>query len=187
MELITHAIHAIYLLLWGDLVTLPLPGGSSLGVSLLVLLLIPTGIYFTVRTRFLPIRMFPEMLRVTAEKRASASQNAISGLQALIVSTASISRLLSNPGANVLPQPQDMAGSAHPDQAAVIRDAVERGMDRDPASAEQGPYVIWKDHICAVDIRDLLDYGVKGKNGGMHGSASGFKMYGMKLPRSGQL
>ena len=88
MELITHAIHAIYLLLWGDLVTLPLPGGGSLGVSLLVLLLIPTGIYFTVRTRFLPIRMFPEMLRVTAEKRASASQNAISGLQALIVSTA---------------------------------------------------------------------------------------------------
>ena len=40
MELITHAIHAIYLLLWGDLVTLPLPGGGSLGVSLLVLLLI---------------------------------------------------------------------------------------------------------------------------------------------------
>ena len=60
-----------------------------MGVSLLVLLLIPTGIYFTVRTRFLPIRLFPDMLRVTKEKRISSShKGAISGLQALVVSTA---------------------------------------------------------------------------------------------------
>ena len=45
---------AIYNLLWGDLVQIPLPGGSSLGLSLLVLILIPAGLYFTVRTRFLP-------------------------------------------------------------------------------------------------------------------------------------
>ena len=57
----------IYNILWGDLITIPLPGGSSLGLSLLVLILIPSGIYFTIRTRFLPFRLFPEMLRVTVE------------------------------------------------------------------------------------------------------------------------
>ncbi len=89
MNAIVTVISTIYSLLWGDLFTLPLPGGNSMGVSLLVLLLIPTGIYFTVRTRFLPIRLFPEMLRVTKEKRISSShKSAISGLQALVVSTA---------------------------------------------------------------------------------------------------
>lgn len=81
-------ITAVYQFLWGDLITLPLPGGGSLGLSLLVLLLIPAGIYFTVRTRFLPVRLFPEMLRITKEKRVDSSQNAISGVQALIISTA---------------------------------------------------------------------------------------------------
>lgn len=79
---------AIYNLLWGDLITIPLPGGSSLGISLLVLILIPSGIYFTVRTRFLPFRLFPEMLRVTIEKKNVSQKNAISGVQALIISTA---------------------------------------------------------------------------------------------------
>ena len=58
-----------------------------MGLSLLVLLLIPTGIYFTFRTRFLPIRLFPEMLRVTTKGR-SVNGSAISGWQALIISTA---------------------------------------------------------------------------------------------------
>ena len=79
---------AVYNILWGDFITIPLPGGSSLGLSLLVLILIPSGIYFTVRTRFLPFRLFPEMLRVVAEKRDVSEKHAISGLQALIVSTA---------------------------------------------------------------------------------------------------
>lgn len=78
----------VYTLLWGDLITIPLPGGSSLGLSLLVLILIPSGIYFTVRTRFLPFRLFPEMLRISVEKRDISQKNAISGIQALIVSTA---------------------------------------------------------------------------------------------------
>ncbi len=77
----------IYNILWGDLITIPLPGGSSLGLSLLVLILIPSGIYFTIRTRFLPFRLFPEMLRVTVEKN-TVEKDAISGIQALIVSTA---------------------------------------------------------------------------------------------------
>lgn len=79
---------AIYNLLWGDLVQIPLPGGSSLGLSLLVLILIPAGLYFTVRTRFLPLRLFPEMVRVTRDKGSDQERQGISGLQALIVSTA---------------------------------------------------------------------------------------------------
>ena len=79
---------AIYNILWGDLVTIPLPGGDSLGLSLLVMILIPAGLYFTIRTRFLPFRLFPEMLRVTLESNKKSDQDGISGLQALIVSTA---------------------------------------------------------------------------------------------------
>ena len=81
-------ISIIYNLLWGDLFYLPLPGGSSIGISLLVLILIPAGIYFTFKTKFLPIRMFPEMLRVSVEKKAKDHNGSISGMQALIVSTA---------------------------------------------------------------------------------------------------
>lgn len=81
-------IKFFYNLLWGDLVTIPLPGGGSIGLSLLVLLLIPAGIYFTIRTKAMPIRLFPEMIRVTLEKKTSSTENSISGFQALIVSTA---------------------------------------------------------------------------------------------------
>lgn len=83
-----RVFRAVYNILWGDLITIPLPGGSTLGLSLLVLILIPSGIYFTIRTRFLPFRLFPEMLRIAGEKRNVSKKNAISGLQALIVSTA---------------------------------------------------------------------------------------------------
>ena len=81
-------IQWIYNLLWGDLFTITLPGGSELGLSLLVLILIPSGIFFTVRTRFLPFRLFPDMIRITLEKKTSAKTDAISGIQALIISTA---------------------------------------------------------------------------------------------------
>lgn len=88
MEIFMNAVKSVYQFLWGDLVTLPLPGGSSVGLSLLVLLLIPAGIYFTIRTRFLPIRLFPEMLKISVEKKNVSQEHAISGLQALIISTA---------------------------------------------------------------------------------------------------
>lgn len=79
----------IYQVLWGDLITIPLPGGSTLGLSLLVLILVPAGIYFTVRMRFLPFRLFPEMIRVTLENNQRGKEGeGISGVQALIVSTA---------------------------------------------------------------------------------------------------
>ncbi len=86
--LFMNFISAVYGLLWGDLITIPLPGGGSIGISLLVLLLIPAGIFFTVRTRFLPIRLFPEMLRITVERESGGKSGAISGFQARIVSTA---------------------------------------------------------------------------------------------------
>lgn len=79
---------AIYNILWGDLIRIPLPGGSTLGLSLLVLILVPAGIYFTVRTRFLPFRMFPEMMKVTLESNKKGDHEGLSGVQALIVSTA---------------------------------------------------------------------------------------------------
>ncbi|MGI5983178.1 MAG: alanine/glycine:cation symporter family protein [Sakamotonia sp.] len=86
--MIMNLISTVYNFLWGDLITIPLPGGGSLGMSLLVLLLIPAGIFFTVRTRFLPVRMFPEMMKIAVEKRTSTQKNSISGFQTLIIATA---------------------------------------------------------------------------------------------------
>lgn len=81
-------ISAIYNLLWGDLFTIPLPGGGSIGISLLVAILIPAGFYFTIRTKCLPIRCFREMIRIALERQGKDSSGALSGMQALIVSTA---------------------------------------------------------------------------------------------------
>lgn len=81
-------VQFIYQCLWGDLITIPLGNGSSLGLSLLVILLIPAGLYFTIRTRFLPFRLFPDMLRITISHNKKSEKDSISGLQALIVSTA---------------------------------------------------------------------------------------------------
>lgn len=67
--MIVNLITTVYNFLWGDLFTIPLPGGGSLGISLLILLLIPTGIYFTIRTRFLPIRLFPDMIRACRKRK----------------------------------------------------------------------------------------------------------------------
>ena len=85
---LVNLIEAVYGLLWGDIVTLPLPGGGTLGLSILVIILVPAGVYFTIRTRFMPFRMLPEMLRVTMEKRTGPDHQALSGVQALVVSTA---------------------------------------------------------------------------------------------------
>ena len=87
LSAVISLIQAVYRLMWGDLVTIPLPGGASLGLSLLVLLLVPAGIYFTVRTRFMGIRMLGQMVRVSLEK-SEKDGKALSGMQSLIVSTA---------------------------------------------------------------------------------------------------
>lgn len=84
--MINKIIEALYNFLWSDLFTIPLSGGGGIGIPLLVILLIPTGIFFTIRTKFLPIRKFPEMVRSLGEKKEDKS--ALSSFQTLIVSTA---------------------------------------------------------------------------------------------------
>ena len=88
MQTFLTIVSTVYNFLWGDLFTIPLPGGGSIGISLLVAILIPAGIYFTIRTKFLPIRLFPEMLRISLERNTGDRKGALSGMQALIVSTA---------------------------------------------------------------------------------------------------
>lgn len=86
-EFFLTIVSAIYNVFWGDWIHIPLPNGATLNISLLVVILIPVGIYFTIRTKFLPIRMFPEMIHLTLEK-GDKKGGALSGFQALIVSTA---------------------------------------------------------------------------------------------------
>ena len=84
--MIITIIEKIYSFLWGDILRIPLPQGGSIGISLLVLILIPTGIYFTIRTRLLPIRLFPDMVRGLTEKKKH--KDSLTAFQTLIVSTA---------------------------------------------------------------------------------------------------
>ena len=83
--MIVKLIEKTYSLLWGDLFTISL-GNSSIGISLMILLLVPAGIYFTIRTGFLPIRYFPQMIGTLRGKKES--ENSLSSLQTLIISTA---------------------------------------------------------------------------------------------------
>ena len=53
----------------------------------LIILLIAAGLYFTVRTRLIQVRMLPESIRVVGEK--TGDRNSISAFEALMVSTAS--------------------------------------------------------------------------------------------------
>ena len=68
-EIMVTLIETVYNFLWGDLFVLPLPGGGSLPLSILVILLIPTGIYFTIRTRVLPVRLFKDMVGAVLGKK----------------------------------------------------------------------------------------------------------------------
>ncbi|MBQ8540775.1 MAG: alanine:cation symporter family protein [Clostridia bacterium] len=89
MEIFKNIIDFIYYIFSdASFITFTLPGGLSIGIPLLAILLIPTGIYFTIKTKCLIVRFFPEMLRLTLEKKSSSDKNSLSGLQALIVSTA---------------------------------------------------------------------------------------------------
>ncbi len=83
---IIRLIEAVYNFLWGDLVRIPLPGGGSIGISLLIIFLVPAGIYFTIRTRCLQIRLFPDMVRALTEQ--NSDKKGLSPFQTLIVSTA---------------------------------------------------------------------------------------------------
>ena len=54
---------------------------------LLIILLIAAGLYFTVRSKFVQLRLLGESIRVVGEK--SGEENAVSAFEALMVSTAS--------------------------------------------------------------------------------------------------
>lgn len=80
----SHLIETVYNLLWGDLFTLPVGGG--IGISLMAVLLLTAGVFFTLRTRLLPVRLFRDMIAAVCEK--NQSMDSLSSFQTLIVSTA---------------------------------------------------------------------------------------------------
>ena len=82
--MLIHLIESVYRLLWGDLFTIPLVGG--IGVSFMVVLLFTAGIWFTCRTRLLPVRLFRDMIAAVCEKKQA--KDGLSSFQTLIVSTA---------------------------------------------------------------------------------------------------
>ena len=54
---------------------------------ILIALLVISGVYFTIRTKFVQIRLFPEAIRVLTEKKKE--KTGVSSFQALMISTAS--------------------------------------------------------------------------------------------------
>lgn len=82
--MLTRLIEFVYRLLWGDLFVLPVAGG--VGISLMVVLLLTAGGFFTLRTRLLPVRLFRDMISAVCEKNQST--DSLSSFQTLIVSTA---------------------------------------------------------------------------------------------------
>ena len=83
---IVQLIEVTYNFLWGDLFQIPLPGGGSIGISLLIIFLVPAAVYFTIRMRFMQLRLFPDMVRALTEQKSG--ENGLSPFQPLIVSTA---------------------------------------------------------------------------------------------------
>ena len=82
--MLVNLIESVYRLLWGDLFTIPLGGG--IGISLMAVLLLTAGVFFTLRTRLLPVRLFRDMIAAVCEK--NQSRDSLSSFQTLIVSTA---------------------------------------------------------------------------------------------------
>ena len=82
--MLVNLIESVYRLLWGDLFTIPLGGG--IGISFMVVLLFTAGIWFTCRTRLLPVRLFRDMIAAVCEKKQG--RNGLSSFQTLVISTA---------------------------------------------------------------------------------------------------
>lgn len=72
------------MILFGDFIA---KANDFLYGYILIALLVFAGIYFTIRTGFVQLRMFPEQLRLLNEKAKGA--NGVSSFQALMISTAS--------------------------------------------------------------------------------------------------
>ena len=82
--MLVNLIESVYRLLWGDLFTIPLGGG--IGISFMVVLLFTAGLWFTCRTRLLPVRLFRDMIAAVCEKKQG--RNGLSSFQTLVISTA---------------------------------------------------------------------------------------------------
>ena len=82
--MLANLIESVYRLLWGDLFTIPLGGG--IGISFMVVLLFTAGIWFTCRTRLLPVRLFRDMIAAVCEKKQG--RDGLSSFQTLVISTA---------------------------------------------------------------------------------------------------
>lgn len=82
--MLVNLIESVYRLLWGNLFTIPLGGG--IGISFMVVLLFTAGIWFTCRTRLLPVRLFRDMIAAVCEKKQG--RNGLSSFQTLVISTA---------------------------------------------------------------------------------------------------
>ena len=82
--MLVNLIESVYRLLWGDLFTIPLGGG--IGISFMVVLLFTAGIWFTCRTRLLPVRLFRDMIAAVCEKKQG--RDGLSSFQTLVISTA---------------------------------------------------------------------------------------------------
>ena len=82
--MLVNLIESVYRLLWGDLFTIPLGGG--IGISFMVVLLFTAGIWFTCRTRLLPVRLFRDMIAAVCEKKHG--RDGLSSFQTLVISTA---------------------------------------------------------------------------------------------------
>jgi len=92
LHFLVKTITSLNKLFWGDLLVLNFQNGKTqFGLSFLVSLLVAAGLYFTVKTRFLPFRLFPEMLRSAFRELETDKSNkqAVTGVQALIIATAS--------------------------------------------------------------------------------------------------
>ena len=82
--MLVNLIESVYRLLWGDLFTIPLGGG--IGISFMVVLLFTACIWFTCRTRLLPMRLFRDMIAAVCEKKQG--RDGLSSFQTLVISTA---------------------------------------------------------------------------------------------------
>ncbi len=71
----------------GPALKIPL-GNVTIELSVLVILLIFMGIYFTVGLKFFPVRLFPDMIKTVTSNEKKNDKQALSGWQALVVSTA---------------------------------------------------------------------------------------------------
>ena len=83
--MLIQLIEGVYRLLWGDLLTLHL-GNVTLSLSFMVILLLTAGVFFTLRTRLLPVRLFRDMIAAVCEKKQG--RDGLSSFQTLVISTA---------------------------------------------------------------------------------------------------